>query len=100
MENQPKSAVEVVCPHCQSVLKVDPASGEVLLSRKHEKREVESFDSALQNAREWEKKKGDLFEQAFEVERKRKDLLEKKFQEAQKSSSADPERPFKPIDLD
>lgn len=100
MKDKPVPAIEVTCPHCQSVLKVDAASGEVLLSRKHEKREVESFDSALQNAREWEKKKGDLFEQAFETERKRKELLEKKFQEAQKSSSADPERPLKPIDLD
>lgn len=93
-------SIRVVCPHCSSILQVDPESGQILLSQKKEKKEVESFDAAFQIEKEREKNKGNLFEQAIEMEKKRKDLLEKKFKEAQKSSAGDNTPILKPIDLD
>jgi hypothetical protein len=101
MKDDSKPTIAVRCPHCQSQLTVDASSGEVLLSKKHEKREVESFDTALANAREWDRRKENLFEQAFEQEKKRKDVLEKKFREAQKQTEGDDSPPPpKPFDFD
>ncbi|HNR39724.1 MAG TPA: hypothetical protein PKN61_11865 [Acidobacteriota bacterium] len=100
MSQPPEHTIDVQCPHCQSRLTVDRETGEVLLSKKHEKREVESFDSAVANARDWDRRKENLFEQAFEQEKKRKDMLEKKFREAQKQTEGDDSPPPKPFDFD
>ena len=100
MGNTDKPSLTVACPHCHSILTVDAATGEVLLSKKAEKKEVESLDKAIEIEREKAQKKESLFEQAFEMEKKRKELLEKKFQEAQKSTAGDDAPPPKPFDFD
>ena len=100
MNPKETNSTQVICPYCKSILKIDPETGEIVFSQKHEKKEVESFDAAVAIEKEREKNKASLFEQAIELEKKRKELLEKKFQEAQKSTSDDAPPPLKPIDLD
>jgi hypothetical protein len=100
MGNPDKPSLTVACPHCHSILTVDSATGEVLLSKKAEKKEVESLDKAIEIEREKAGQKESLFEQAFEMEKKRKELLEKKFQEAQKSTAGDATPPPNPFDFD
>ncbi len=100
MGDKKSDALQVTCPHCHSLLHVDATTGDVLYSKKHEKRDVESFDKAVELAREKEKQRSGLFEEAIELERKRKELLEKKFKEAQKNSSDDDTPPASPFDFD
>jgi hypothetical protein len=100
MGDHDKPTLTVTCPHCHSTLTVDAATGEVLLSKKAEKREVESLDKAMEMEREKARQKDSLFDQAIEMERKRKELLEKKFQEARKSTAGDDTPPPKPFDFD
>lgn len=90
----------VKCPHCGSELRVDTSTGDVLLSKKAEKRDVASFDAALERERERQSRHKDLFSQAFEQEQKRKERLEKKFAEARKEADKTPEPPTNPFDLD
>jgi len=91
-------SLQVICPHCQSMLKVDPVSGDILASQKPVIREVESFDDALDIEKKHEERKSGLFEEAILLERKRKELLEKKFRESKETTEDDGSPPPRPFD--
>ena len=95
-----KKTIEVTCPHCNSILRVDAATGEVIVSKKKEKRQFESLEKVVEVAREKEKEKKGLFEKALELEKKRKELLEKKFKEAKELSTDDETPPPNPFEFD
>ena len=95
-----RKTIEVKCPHCDSILRVDAETGEVLVSKKKEKRQFESFDKVVEVAREKEEEKKGLFEKALEMEKKRKELLEKKFLEAKEITADDDAPPPNPFEFD
>lgn len=100
MTHKDDDTLKVQCPHCGAELKVDRDSGAVIHSKKVEKREVETFDAALQIEMERQNRHKDLFSQAVEMERKRKELLEKKFQEASREADGSASPPPRLFDLD
>jgi len=76
-----KEVFSVDCPHCRSVLWIDPFTREVIKSEKG-KRKTESLDELLLK----EKKRKDEFERKFEataeLEKKRREKVQEKVEKA------------------
>ncbi|HKF21411.1 MAG TPA: hypothetical protein VKE93_07575 [Candidatus Angelobacter sp.] len=90
---KPKSeTLEVGCPCCGAVLKIDPATHAVISHVAPVKPKMfADFDSAAKAMREQEGRKESLFQQAVNAEKNKADVLEKKFQEAMKKAKESPE---------
>ena len=93
-----KSPLRVTCTCCEAVLTVDPVSGEVLFTEKPKKQMV-SFEDAVQKVRKDQESAEDRFKEAFAKEQGRMKLVDQKFEEAMKRKD-ELEMPIKPIDLD
>ena len=95
------AAIEVLCPCCQSKLKIDPALA-VVISHVAPPRlapDVNLNDAAnildKQAAAREEK-----FKQSWEAEKKKEDVLSRKFEEALKKAREGPaEKPLRDVDL-
>jgi hypothetical protein len=94
--------VEVACPDCGAMLKIDAATG-VLVSHTSapRKRTFEDLETAAKAMREQNERKESIFRQSVEAEKNKEDLLEKKFAEAlRKAKDAPEEKPLRVFDLD
>ena len=89
--------IQVLCPHCQSSLTVEPKTGLVLHSK--EKKSDYSFDDALSKMKSQKDKSDEVFQQAFVDEKDRQANLEEKFHKALESKD-ELEDPIRPYDLD
>jgi len=94
--------LEVGCPCCGAVLKVDPGTKAVISHVAPIKPKMfADLDAAAKAMREQDVRKESIFRQAVDAEKNKTDLLEKKFQEAVKRAKEMPDEKFvRDIDLD
>jgi len=92
--------LKVVCPCCDTLLTVDPATGAILLEERRQKREHQSLDEAMDQVKAQRKEAEDKLARAMEESRHREEILEKRFQEARKKAAESKEPPPRPFDAD
>ncbi len=94
--------IEVACPDCGAMLKIDAATGAVVShTPAPRKRTFEDLATAAQAMREHDERKESIFRQSVEAEKNKSDLLEKKFAEALRKAKDAPEgKPLREFDLD
>lgn len=94
--------IEIGCPCCGAVLKIDTSMGAVISHVAPIKPKMfADLETAAQAMREQDSRKESIFRQSVEAEKHKSELLEKKFQEAFKKAKEEPDRPLvRDIDLD
>lgn len=91
-------AVDVTCPCCEALLKVDPETGSVVWADK-KKAPAKDFDDLVSRVHSQRSLLDEKFERSVQQNRNSKDLLEKKFEEARRRAALDPNaRPPNPFD--
>ena len=103
MAGKNESTIEVACPDCGAMLKIDTKTGAVIAhTPAPRKRTFEDFETAARAHREQEERKQSIFKQSVDAEKNRADLLDKKFAEALKKAKETPDtgKPFRDFDLD
>jgi hypothetical protein len=91
-------AVDVECPCCGALLKVDPETGSVVWADK-KKAPAKDFDDLVSRVQSQRSVLDEKFARSVEQTRRSKEILEKKFEEARKRAAADPTgRPPNPFD--
>ncbi len=91
-------AVDVTCPCCQALLKVDPETGSVVwVDRK--KAPAKDFDDLVNRVQSQKSVLDEKFARSVAQTRNAREILEKKFEEARKRAAADPTaKPPHPFD--
>ena len=102
MAKPKETTIEVACPDCGAMIKVDAATGLVVShTPAPRKRMFEDLATAAQHMREQDDRKESIFRQSVEAEKNKTDLLEKKFAEALRKAKYAPEgRPLRDFDLE
>ncbi|HYS77455.1 MAG TPA: hypothetical protein VEO94_01325 [Candidatus Dormibacteraeota bacterium] len=95
----PKS-LKIVCPCCDTLLTIDPATGAILLEERRQRREHQSLDDAMSQVKAQRKEAEEKLARAMDEARHRDEILEKKFQEARKKAAESDEPPPRPFDAD
>jgi hypothetical protein len=93
--------LEITCPCCQSLLRVDTELGVVLSHETPPKavHDVDISDAANILAGEAQRRE-DKFRQSWDAELKKEDVLSRKFEEALKKAKEQPaEKPIRDFDL-
>jgi hypothetical protein len=93
--------LEITCPCCKSVLRVDTELGVVLSHETPPKavHDVDISDAANILAGEAQRRE-DKFRQSWDAELKKEDILSRKFEEALKKAKEQPaEKPIRDFDL-
>ena len=94
-------AIDVTCPCCDAMLKVDPDTGAVVWVDKKQKAPAQSFDDLVSRVASSRSVIDEKFARSVQQNKNAKDILEKKFAEAAKRAAADPtKRPPNPFDND
>jgi hypothetical protein len=95
-------SLEVTCPCCHAVLKIDAATGSVIShTAAAVPKTFADLESAAKAMRDQDGRKESIFRQSVEAEKNKSDLLEKKFQEALKKAKETPDTPhIRDFDLD
>lgn len=93
-------AIDVTCPCCEAVLKVDPETGAVVWVDGGRKAEpARDFDELVDKVRANRSSLDEKFERAARLNASSKDVLAKKFEEARKRAALDPDaKPPNPFD--
>lgn len=102
-KNQSPPPFEVACPHCNAVLKVDPATKAVIAhTAPVVPKTFADLEAAHKAMKEQDSRRESLFRQSVEAQKNSADLLEKKFQEAIKKAKETPDtgKPLRDFDLD
>jgi len=97
------ATLEVACPDCGAMLKIDVASRAVIAhTPAPRKRTFEDFDQATRHLREQEERKESLFRQSLEAQKNQEDVFNKRFAEAIKKAKETPDtgKPLREFDLD
>jgi hypothetical protein len=98
-----KSDLEVTCPCCGAVLKVDAGNGAVISHVEPLKPKMfNDLDEAAKAMKEQDSRRDSIFRQSVEAQKHSADLLEKKFQEALRKAKESPDtgKPIRDFDLD
>ena len=98
-----KSDLEVTCPCCGAVMKVDAGNGAVISHVAPIKPKMfNDLDEAARAMKEQDSRRDSIFRQSVEAQKNAADLLEKKFQEALRKAKETPDtgRPIRDFDLD
>jgi hypothetical protein len=91
-------ALDVTCPCCDTLLKVDPETGAVVWVDKKQA-PAKNFDDLVDRVRTQRSALDEKFARSVAQNRNQKDILEKKFEEARKRAAENPnERPPNPFD--
>lgn len=95
-------AIDVTCPCCEAVLKVDPETGAVVWVDGGRKKEAaRDFDELVDKVRASRSSLDEKFERAARMNTSSRDVLAKKFEEARKRAALDPDaKPPNPFDWD
>src|SRR5581483_1897559 len=100
----PKNAsLDVTCPCCGAVLKVDAQTAAVISHVAPVKPKMfNDLDEAARAMKEQDNRRESIFRQSVEAQKHAADLLEKKFQEALRKAKETPDtgRPIRDFDLD
>jgi hypothetical protein len=95
--------IEVTCPCCSALLKVDTATAEVIAHTAAVKpRMFEDMEAAARAMKEQDSRRESIFRQSVEAHKHASELLDKKFQEAVKKAKESPDtgKPIRDFDLD
>ena len=91
-------AIDVECPCCGSLLKIDPETGAVVWADK-KKAPARDFDDLVSRVQSQKSLLDEKFARSVQQTRNQKDILEKKFEEARKRAAENPDlRPPNPFD--
>ncbi len=99
----PKGLIEVACPCCQALLKVDPETCAVISHKVPEKPPaVEDLAAAVARLKGEAGRRDEVFRKQVESEKSHGKVLEKKFDELLKQARENPDTtpPRRDIDLD
>lgn len=102
MSNDVREPFEIICPCCQTRLRVD-ADSKAILSHEPppEERTITNLEQAMMGLKAEAAQRQAKFEESMKQEKGKKDLLDKKFQDALKRTKDAPiTRPIRDIDLD
>ena len=92
--------VDVTCPCCGAVLKVDPELGTVIWADA-KKAPAKDFDDLVNRVHSQRSGLDEKFARSVEQNKRSKDILDKKFEEARRRAAADPTgKPPNPFDND
>jgi ribulose kinase len=97
------ATLEVTCPCCNAVLKVDVATSAVIAHTAAVKPKMFSdMEEAARAMKEQDSRRESIFRQSVEAQKHASELLEKKFQEAIKKAKETPDtgKPIRDFDLD
>jgi glycerophosphoryl diester phosphodiesterase len=87
------STIEVTCPCCSALLKVDTATAEVIAHTAAVKpRMFSDMEEAARAMKEQDSRRESIFRQSVEAQKHAAELLDKKFQEAVKKAKESPEK--------
>lgn len=102
MAKAKEKIIEVACPDCGAMIRIDAASGAVIShTPAPRKRTFEDLETAAKAMREQDERAESIFRQSIDAERNKEDLLEKKFAEAlRKAKDAPDGKPLRVFDLD
>ena len=93
-------ALDVNCPCCGTLLKVDPETGAVVWADK-KAAPAKDFDDLVKGVQSQRSKLDEKFARSVQQNRNSKDILEKKFAEAARRAALDPnKKPHNPFDND
>ncbi len=95
--------IEVTCPCCHAVLKIDPVTQAVITHQEAERpKTVSDIEAAAQALKGESARREQLFQKSVEAHKNSGDVLAKKFDELlKKAKSDDPTKPPpKPLGLD
>jgi hypothetical protein len=96
-----KSAIEVTCPCCHSVLIVDTNLRRVISHVEPESGDKPELGDAQRILADAQARREALFEQSFQAEKTKGDALSKRFEEALKQAQEEPiTKPMRDFDLD
>jgi hypothetical protein len=91
-------ALDVTCPCCGSLLKVDPETGTVVWLDK-KKEPARDFDDLVSRVHSQKSLLDEKFARSVQQTRNQREILDKKFEEAKKRAALNPnERPPNPFD--
>ena len=91
-------AIDVTCPCCGALLKIDPGTGAIVWTEK-KKEPAKDFDELVTRARSHKTTLDEKFQRSVRETRNQKEILDKKFEEARRRAALDPnERPPNPFD--
>jgi hypothetical protein len=91
-------ALDVSCPCCGAVLKVDPETGAVVWADR-KKEPAKDFDDLVNRVRTHKSTLDEKFARSVQQTKHQREILDKKFEEAKKRAEADPQkRPPNPFD--
>jgi len=96
------NAFEVMCPHCNASLKVDPDVCAVIAhTAPVTPKTFSDMEEAARAMREQDQRKESIFRQSVEAQKHQAETLEKKFQEALKRAKETPDTVrIRDLDLD
>jgi hypothetical protein len=91
-------AIDVTCPCCSALLKVDPETGAIVWVDK-KKEPARDFDDLVNRVHSHRSVLDEKFARSVQQTRNQRDILDKKFEEARRRAAADPTgRPPNPFD--
>jgi hypothetical protein len=87
-----KSVIDVLCPCCQTTLKVDTATGMVLSHKQPERpRPIEDLAVAVANLKVEASRREDIFQKSVQDHKVRQSVLDRKFDELLKQAKESPD---------
>lgn len=92
--------LNLVCPCCDTLLVVDPATGAILREERRARREFQTLDDALDQVKSQHRDAQTRLNRAMQEARNREEILEKKFEEARRKAAESDEPPPRPFDGD
>jgi len=98
-----RELIEVRCPCCEAILKIDADLKSVISYQEHVKpRSIEDMETAVQKLKGEEARRSEVFDKSFEEHKSHQKVLERKFDELFKQAKENPDAPAprKPFDYD
>lgn len=93
-------ALDVECPCCHALLKVDPETGSVIWTDE-KKAPPKDFDDLVKGVHSRRSLLDEKFARSVQQTKHQSDILQKKFEEAKKRAADDPDgKPPNPFDWD
>ena len=92
-------ALDVSCPCCGALLKVDPETGTVVWMDKEAKAPAKDFEDLVSRVHAQRGLLDEKFRRSVQQTKNQREILDKKFEEARKRAALDPNgRPPNPFD--
>lgn len=90
-------ALDVTCPCCGALLKVDPETSAVVWADR-KKEPARDFDDLVHRAQSQKSVLEEKFARSMHQTKHQREILDRKFEEARKRAATDPSRPPHPFD--